>query len=156
VLGGDMQIAADARTIAHGLEGEISEIAREAGDEAQARETGNGFVDLVEEIGKGGFAIIAMDVAVVVDGLAQQRDFKRAGIGEFGDFIDDVLRRAVNFWAAGVGDDAVGAEFITAARDADVGLCGCIGGGDGAREIEELKRIFSGGESGGAAGGGAH
>ncbi len=108
--------------IAHGHQGFVGEIAGEAGDETETREIGGGFVNFVEQIGEGGGAAVAVLVGVVVDRLAEQRDFACAGGDEFLDFFDDVFRGAMNFRAAGVGDDAVGAEFVAAAGDADVGL----------------------------------
>jgi hypothetical protein len=151
-----VEVTADAEAVAHSLERLVGEVSGEAGDETQAREVGDGFVDLVEQVGEGGGAAVAVVVVVVVDGLAEEGDFEGTGVGEFADFVDDVLWRAVDFGAAGVWDDAVGAEFVAAAGDADVGLGDVVGGGDGAGEVEELEGVFGGCEGGGAAGGGAH
>ena len=49
VLGGGVEIAADAGAIAHGGKGVVAEIARETGDEAQSRQIGNGFVNVVQQ-----------------------------------------------------------------------------------------------------------
>ena len=67
--------------------------------------------------GDGGVVV----VVVVVDGLSEEGDFEYAGVDEFAAFVEDVIGRAVDFGATGVWDDAVGAEFIASAGDADVG-----------------------------------
>jgi len=75
------------RAIAHSLERFVGEIAGEAGDKAKARQVGDGFVNLIEKLGEGGGAAVAVIVGVVVDRLAEESDFQRAGIGEFFDFV---------------------------------------------------------------------
>ena len=58
--------------------------------------------------------------SVVIDGLTQERDLDDARVGEFAAFVDDVIRRAVDFGPAREGNDAVGAELVAASRDSDV------------------------------------
>ena len=64
----------------------------------------------------------------MVDRLPEQRDFLRPGIHEFANLVDDILRRPMHFGPARVGDDAIGAEFVAAARDADIRLREIIAG----------------------------
>ena len=61
-------------------------------------------------------------VVVVVDGLAEECDFDDTVIGELLALVHNVVGVAVDFGPASVGYDAVGTEFVAAARDADV--CG--------------------------------
>jgi hypothetical protein len=151
MLGGGVEVAADSLAIAHGGECVVREIPRKAGDETEAREMLDSFVNLIEQIGEGRRAAASVVEIVVIDGLAEESDLRRPGVGEFADFVDDVLRGAMDFSAAGVGDDAVGAEFIAAAGDTNVSLRAVVAGGDASGEIEHLKLVFGGGESGGAA-----
>lgn len=88
-----------------------------------------------------------MVVAVVIDGLAEECDFDDAGVGESFALFEYVIGWSVNFRAACEGYDAVGAEFVAAACDADVGGAVVIGGGDGSGEVEEFEVVGSGGES---------
>ena len=82
----------------------------------------------------------------MVDGLAEQCYFDDACICEFFAFIDNVVGWPVHFCAAGEGDDAVGAEFVAAARDAHIG--GAIVavrvnvGIECAGKIEEFELVF--------------
>ena len=103
------------------------------------------------KLGKGRDAAVAVAEGVMVDRLAEERDFARSGGDEFGDFVDDVLRRAMDFGAASVGDDAIGAEFIAAAGDADVRLGEVIRRGDAAGKIEHFQTVFGGVERSAAA-----
>ena len=147
-LGRDMDVAADAGAIADHFQHIIAEVTRVAGDKAQTLDRGDLLVDAVEQVGEGGgvgsregVAVVAALVgppllgldhavdldgrvvleAVVVDGLAQERDLDHARIGEHLDLVDDVPGRAVDLGPTGVGDDAVGAELVAAAGDADIG-----------------------------------
>ncbi len=48
----------------------------------------------------------------------------------------------MDFGATRVGDDAIGAEFVAAASDADVGLGHVVAGGDAAGKIEHFQAIL--------------
>src|SRR5262249_20409424 len=142
-----------ARVVADDFEDIVAEVARVAGDEAQALDGGDLVGDSGEQVGGGGgvgageggaavaaggaAAFLGLGVAVegdggavleavVVDGLAQEGDLDDAGVGQALALVDDVVGGAVDLGAAGEGDDAVGAELVAAARDADVG--GALGG----------------------------
>ena len=155
-LRGDVQISTDSRAIAHGLQCLIREISREAGNESQSRKIRRRFVEQIKKIGESCLPTVAVIVIVMVDRLTEQRDFLRAGVGEHANFIDDILRRAMHLGATRVGDDAIRAEFIAAAGDADIGLRDFVGGGNRAREVEHFEMIFGGGEGCAAARGSAH
>ena len=71
-----------------------------------------------DSVGGDGSIVI---VVVVIDGLAEQCDFKNAGIDESFAFIDQCIRATVDFAASGVGDDAIGAELVASACDTHVG-----------------------------------
>ena len=75
----------------------------------------------IEQVGEAR-GLAAAGVLVAVDGLADERDFLAALIGEDAGFGDDLLGRAALLGAAGHGDDAVGAEFVAADLDAEIGL----------------------------------
>jgi hypothetical protein len=96
----------------------------------------------------------AVGVDVVVDGLAEERDFDDACVSEFLAFINDGLRRAMDFSAAGIGHDAIGAELVAAARDAHVcralTVLGKRIGIERAREVEQFKVVVCGVECCGA------
>ena len=63
----------------------------------------------------------SVDVQIVVDGLPQQRDLKDTLLLKPLAFFNNVVRRTMNFWPAGVGHYAVGAELVAASGDSDVG-----------------------------------
>ncbi len=65
---------------------------------------------------------VAVRVFVAVDGLAQQRDFLAAFVGELPHLGGDVLGRPALLRAAHAGHDAVGAELVAADHDAHVRL----------------------------------
>lgn len=85
-LGGDVEIAADAWRCGHNVENVVAEVGGVAGDEAETRKVRKFFVQEVEELGEGGAFVF-----VVVDGLAKERDFQGAGVGEFFGFVEDGL-----------------------------------------------------------------
>ena len=72
--------------------------------------------------------------------MAEKGDFADAVVGEFGAFHQDILHRAGDLLAAGVGDDAEGAVFAASLHDGDEGG-GAAGGGVG-----EVVEFFNGGE----------
>ncbi len=153
-LGGDVEVAADARGGGHDVEDVIAKIGGKAGDETEAREGGNFFVQSLQQFGEGGAFFRGAGrsgdvwgfgfVDVVVDGLSEEGDFEAAGVDEFFGFFEDGVGGAGDFSATGVGDDAVGAEFIAAANDADVGLKFLFVGGEAAGEVEEFEAVFFG------------
>ena len=58
-------------------------------------------------------------VAVAVDVLPQKRSLAEAFGAEVGKLGKDALGRTRAFASAGIGDDAVGAEVVASAHDAD-------------------------------------
>ena len=158
-LGGDVQVPTDPLAVAHRLQRLVGKIAGVTSHEPQPRQVRRGLVDTVKQFGKGRQPAVRAAVGVVVDGLAEQRDLAHAGVGEANHFLDDVRRRAVHFGPASVGDDAVGAELVAPASDADVGLGGAVGavvGAEAAGKVQRLEMILRRRERAAAAAGRAH
>ena len=80
-----------------------------------------------EEFGEGA---LAGGVAVAVDVLAEELDLGEAGLGDALGFGEDGGGGAAALFAAGVGDDAVGAELVAAFDDGDVAAVGVGAGGE--------------------------
>ena len=80
-----------------------------------------------EEFGEGE---LAGGVAVGVDVLAEELDLGEAEVGHLAGFDEDGGGGAGALFAAGVGDDAVGAEFVAAFDDGDVAAVGVGAGGE--------------------------
>ena len=95
--------------------GQIGEVVVEQGEKFGERGAALGGAG-----GGGGGGII--DIYIMIDGLAEEGDLQAPGGDEFAGFFEDGVGGARDFRAAGVGDDAVGAELVAAADDADVGL----------------------------------
>ena len=94
------------------------EIARVIGDEADAGEAGE-VVDFFEHVGEGESFVVIL-IFVGVDRLAEQGDFPDAVFGELAAFVNDVFDGSGAFAATDVGDDAIAAEVVAAAHDANV------------------------------------
>lgn len=94
---------------------------RVGGKEANPAQAGDGG-GAAEEFGEGGTAIAVFAVGIHV--LAEEGDFDAAAGGEFGELEEDVMHGAADFGAAGVGDDAKGAEVAAAAHNFDESLPG--------------------------------
>ena len=77
----------------------------------------------------------------MVDGLPEERDFANAAGDEYFHFVDDVARRTMHLGAAGIGDDAIGAEFIAAAGDADICSAAGISPGEILRDRSSSSRL---------------
>jgi len=113
-----MEVFAHFGQFGHSVEDAIVEIAGIAGEEAEAPEAWD-FVEHFEDVGEAdGF--VAVGIFVGVDGLAEEGNFLDAVIHQAAGFFQDVFRRAGDFAAADVRDDAIGAVLIAAAHDADV------------------------------------
>jgi hypothetical protein len=85
----------------------------------------------------------AVGVSVVIDGLAQQGDFKHALISQLLALSDDFRGWSVDFGPAGMWDHAVGAELVAAPGDTNVStssasLCASLWV-EGSGEIQNLK-----------------
>ena len=61
-------------------------------------------------------------VAIAVDGLADQRDFQAAVVGQPANFLDDLVSRPALFRSAHAGHDAIRAELVAAEHDPHQGL----------------------------------
>ena len=85
------------------------------GDEFQPPKARD-FVQPIEQIGEPQFAA-AGSIAVAVDGLAEERHFEAAAIGQAADLFFDLGRRAVLLRPANAGHDAVRAESVAAEGD---------------------------------------
>ncbi len=60
-------------------------------------------------------------VAIVIDGLSEQRNFNDATVDEPFAFVNDVIWWTVNLSPSSIGNNAIGAEFVTSARDSHIG-----------------------------------
>ena len=134
-----MKISANPLAIAHDPQRLVREVTRKTRDESQSRQILHRLVNPIQKLRERGLAPIAVIVVIVIDRLPQQRHFAHAGVGQSFDFVDNIPRRTMNLRPARVGNDAVGAEFIAAAGDADVGLRDIVVGGDAARKIEQFE-----------------
>ena len=94
------------------------EIAGVIGDEADAGEAGE-VVYFFHYVGEGE-GLVAILIFVGVDGLAEQGDFFYTVFGELAAFVNDVIDGPRAFAAADVGYDAIAAEVVAAAHDANV------------------------------------
>ena len=174
-----MQVPADARRITHDGQHVGAEVARVARDEAQPQEAGHFLMDAAQQIGEGGgarrgrgavaeslearanlrsFATAHRDrrsvrVAVVIDGLAQKRDFHGSRLHQALALVHDVVRRPMHFRTTRVGHHAIRAELVATARDAHVGAPRLLAraGVEGAREVEHLQPVLRCAQRGGAA-----
>jgi hypothetical protein len=71
---------------------------------------------------KSAISLVSAHLAAVgVDVLAQQGDFLHALVGQAGHFGQHVVKRAADFFAAGVGHHAVAAVFAAAFHDGHKG-----------------------------------
>ncbi len=127
-LHGEMDEFAEGREIAdrlHQLEGDVDRV---GGHEADAFHAGD-FVEPIEKVVEKAVPF-GLVFAVAVDVLAEQGDLFIALFDEHAALFDDALGRAGDLLAACIGDDAVGAEFIAAADDRDVGFDWIVSLGD--------------------------
>jgi len=87
------------------------------------------FIHRFEQLHEGGAAVAAGDEAPAVagDDLAQEGDFLDALRGQLAAFGHDIADGPAAFLAAGVGDDAEGAELVAALHDAHIGGHGFAG-----------------------------
>ncbi len=87
-------------------------------------------------------------VAVGVDVLAEELDFGVAEVDHFAGFDEDGGGGARALFAAGVGDDAVGAELVAALDDGDVAAVGVGAGGEVGLEGEVGLAVVEAGDAG--------
>ena len=115
-----MQEAHQLRRIAIDVDDVVGKFDRVAGGEANA-------VDAVDsghqaqQIGKAAGGAVVVLTAPGVHVLAQQVDFTHALRRQLGDFKQDIVARAADFFTAGVGHHAVGAVFVAAFHNRDKG-----------------------------------
>ena len=117
-LHGQVDVIADGGVGVHGIDDGAHEIARMAGGVAHAAHAGD-FGDARQQRGEvpsGGRGI-----AVAVDVLAEQLDFGVALFGEPARFRHDALAGAAALRSAGEGHHAIGAGFVAAFDDGEVG-----------------------------------
>ena len=111
-----VQEAHQLRRIAIDVDDIVGKFDRVAGGEANA-------VDAVDsghqaqQIGKAAGSAVVVLAAPGVHVLAQQVDFTHALRRQLGDFKQDIVARAADFFSAGVGHHAVGAVFVAAFHD---------------------------------------
>lgn len=111
----------------HQIESDIDRVGGHEADPLHARDS----IEFAEEIVKQTVPFWLV-FSVAVDILAEQRDLFIALIDEAAALLEDAFRRAGNFLAACIGDDAVGAELVATPDDRDgsfdfiVSLCAQI------------------------------
>ena len=111
-LGRNVQIGRNLRQIAHRLQQVGRHVLGIIGDELQPADALD-LVQLVEQIGQAD-RLRAGRVFVAVDGLAEQRHFQAAVVGQAADLVDDFGGRPALFRPAHPRHDAIGAELIAA------------------------------------------
>ena len=116
-LNGEMDEFAERGKIADGLHELDGDVDRVGGHEADPLHAGD-CVESVEKIVEKAVPF-GLVFAVAIDVLAEQGDLFIALIDELFALFDDAFWGAGDFLAAGIGDDAIGAEFIAAADDRD-------------------------------------
>ena len=105
-----------------------------------------------EEFGEGS---LPFRVAIAVDVLAEELDLGVAEVGDAAGFFEHGGRGAAALFAAGVGDDAVGAELVATLDDGDVAAVGVLAGGElgfegfvGLAVVEAGDAVFAGFKAG--------
>ncbi len=130
-LHGQMHVIAQDRIVVDGVDDVLDEIARVRGGEAHAADSVH-FADRAQqsrEIPAGG-----RRVAIAVDVLAQKLDFGVAHGREFARFLEDAGAGAAALGSARERDHAVGAAFVAAFDDGDVGAVGIVAAREGSFE----------------------
>ena len=119
-----MDVVAENGGFVDGMDDVAGEVAGVAGGEADAADS----LDLAngdEEFGEGA---VPCRVAVAVDILAEELDFGVAEVGDAAGFFEHGGGGSAALFAAGVGDDAVGAELVATFDDGDVAAVGILAG----------------------------
>ena len=150
-LDGQVDVVAEGRRGVDGVDDVAGEVARVAGGEADAADAGD-LADGGEQFGEGP---LPFRIAVAVDVLAEELDLGVAEVGDAAGFFEDGGGGAAALLAAGVGDDAVGAEFVAAFDDGDVAAVGVLAGGElgleglvGLAVVEAGDAVLAGFEAG--------
>ncbi len=114
-----MQVVADVGVCGHGEQYLVGHVFGVGRREAYAH-VGGGVGHNAEQVGKvGAFLSLFVAVPVAVDVLTEQGDFLESLAAQVGHLVENALHAAATFAATGIGDDAVGAEIVAAAHDAD-------------------------------------
>ena len=79
------------------------------------------FIDAIEQIVEEAVPF-GLVFAIAIDILAEKRDFFIALFDQAGGILPQCCREGARPPAACVGDDAIGAEFVAAADDRDIGF----------------------------------
>src|SRR6185437_14221663 len=103
-----------------------SEVARMAGGEAHAPDSR----DLAHRGEQLGEAALALRIAVAVDVLPQELDFRIAQVGNAPRLIENGSRGTAALLAARVWNHAIGAELVAALDDGDVAAVRVLAGGE--------------------------
>ena len=143
-LHGEMDVVAEGGGGVDGLDDVAGEVAGVRGGEAHAADAGE-FAYGYEELGEGH---AAGWVAVGVDVLAEELDFGEAEVDHLASFDEDGSGGAGALLAAGVGDDAVGAELVAALDDGDVAAVRVGAGGELGLEGEVGLAVVEAGDAG--------
>ena len=129
-----MQVRHQLGQVAVALDNRVGKLARVAGGEAHTLDAGD-FVDDAQQGGEVADFAVFHFAAIGVDVLSQEVDFFNALLGKIGDFGQNVVQRAGELFAAGVGDDAERAVFGTAFHD---GYECCAAFDAGGRQVVEF------------------
>lgn len=133
-----VQEAHQLRRIAIDIDDIVGKFDRVAGGEANAVDAVDSG-DRAQQIGKAAGSAVVVLAAPGVHVLAQQVDFTHTLRRQLGDFKQDIVARAADFFSAGVGHHAVGAVFIAAFHNRDKG-----GRAFGARFWQAIEFSISG------------
>ena len=85
-------------------------------------------------------------LSVAVDILPKKGDLFVALISEMEGLFKNALRRTGDLFSPGMGDDALGAGFVAAPDDRDVGFDAVISFGDEVVEIFTKTAVYANGE----------
>src|SRR5207237_9718200 len=113
---GQVDVIAESGNGLDGLDDGGAEVAGMGSGETHALDAGN-FRDGGEEFGEGA---LPCRIFVGIYVLAEELNFAVAEIGHLAGFGKDGAGSAAALFAAGEGNDAVGAEFVAAFDDGDV------------------------------------
>jgi hypothetical protein len=125
-LDGEMDVVAEGGDGVDDVDDVAGEVAGVRGGKADALNARD-FAYGGEEFGEGA---LAGGIMVAVDVLAQELDLGEARLGDALGFGEDGGGGAGAFFSAGVGNDAVGAEFVAAFDDGNVAAVGVGAGGE--------------------------
>ncbi len=130
---GQVHVVADGVVGIHSVDDGADEIARVRGGVADAADAGD-FGHAGQQ--RGEIPAGGRGIAIAVDVLPQQLDFGVALFGQAAGFGHDAFAGAAALGPAREGDDAVGAGFVAAFDDGDVGAVRIVAAGE--RGVEGL------------------